>query len=68
MDLDKIKSEANLKVEFEKYKQESEKKKAKVIATGGFSKFAAAHSSEIHHVETFLVLEGIQLIYNRLYR
>ncbi len=42
-----------------------EKKKAIVIATGGFSEFVTKHSGIIHHVEPFLVLDGIRLIYER---
>jgi len=44
-----------------------EAKKAIVIATGGFSKFVADHSQLIQHVETFLVLDGIRLIYDRVH-
>jgi type III pantothenate kinase len=47
--------------------QQRELKKAVVLATGGFSKFVADHSQIIEHVETSLVLDGIRLIYDRLY-
>jgi type III pantothenate kinase len=43
-------------------------KKALVIATGGFSRFAADHSTVIRHVEASLVLDGVQLIYKRVHR
>jgi type III pantothenate kinase len=43
----------------------TEKKKATVIATGGFSDFISKHSTVIQHVEPFLVLDGIRLIYER---
>jgi type III pantothenate kinase len=42
-----------------------ERKKAVVIATGGFSEFVSKHSTIIQHVEPFLVLDGIRLIYER---
>jgi type III pantothenate kinase len=45
-----------------------EEKKAIVIATGGFSKFVADHSDVIQHVEEFLVLDGIRMIYERVKR
>jgi type III pantothenate kinase len=48
--------------------QQVETKKALVIATGGFSKFVADHSQLIQHMETSLVLDGIRLIYDRVYR
>ena len=41
-------------------------KKTIVIATGGFSKFVAAQSNVIQHLEPSLVLEGIRLIYERV--
>lgn len=43
-------------------------KKAKVVATGGFSKFVAEHASIIQHVEPSLVLDGILEIYKRVGR
>ena len=43
-------------------------KKATVIATGGFSAFAAEHTKIIQHVEPMLVLDGIRLIYDRVKR
>jgi type III pantothenate kinase len=42
------------------------KKRATVIATGGFSSFVAKYSSVIEHLEPDLVLEGIRLICERL--
>jgi type III pantothenate kinase len=41
----------------------TEKKKAVVVATGGFSEFVSKHSAIIQHVEPFLVLDGIRLVY-----
>ena len=41
-------------------------KKAVVIATGGFSKFAEEHARIIRHVEPNLVLDGIRLIHDRV--
>ena len=46
--------------------QKREKKKALVLATGGFSEFVSKHSDIIQHVEPFLVLDGIRLIYERV--
>jgi type III pantothenate kinase len=43
-------------------------KKALVIATGGFSRFVADHSTVIRHVEASLVLDGVRLIYERIHR
>jgi|WetSurMetagenome_2_1015567.scaffolds.fasta_scaffold04050_5 type III pantothenate kinase len=48
--------------------QQTETKKALVIATGGFSRFIAEHSKEIQYVEPFLVLDGIRLIFDRIHR
>jgi type III pantothenate kinase len=48
--------------------QKCESKKAAVIATGGFSQFIAEHSQIIQHVERYLVLDGIRLIYDRVHR
>jgi type III pantothenate kinase len=42
------------------------RRKAVVIATGGFSSFVAEHSRIIQHVEPTLVLDGIRLIYKRV--
>ncbi len=44
----------------------SEKKKATVVATGGFSSFIKNHSSVIQHVEPDLVLDGVRLICERV--
>jgi len=41
-------------------------KKAKVIATGGFSKLMRDHSSVIEASEPTLVLDGVRLICQRL--
>ena len=43
-------------------------RKATVIATGGFSTFAAGQTKIIQHVEPTLVLDGIRLIYDRVKR
>jgi type III pantothenate kinase len=43
-------------------------KKALVIATGGFSRFVADHSTVIRYVEASLVLDGIRLIDERVHR
>jgi type III pantothenate kinase len=51
------------RIQEELHQQKS--KKAIVIATGGFSKFVAAQSNIIQHVEPSLVLDGIRLIYER---
>ncbi|MEX1274821.1 MAG: type III pantothenate kinase [Bacteroidota bacterium] len=40
--------------------------KAKVIATGGFSRFMAEHSSVIEQCHPSLVLDGVRLIYERV--
>lgn len=45
--------------------QEREGAKAKVIATGGFSRLMAQHSTLIEALEPALVLEGVRLIYQR---
>jgi type III pantothenate kinase len=43
-----------------------EGKKAKVIATGGFSEFLKQHSNTIEAWEPSLVLDGVQMIYERI--
>ena len=43
-------------------------KKAKVLATGGYSKIIKEHSSAIDYYEPALVLYGVQLIYERVIR
>jgi type III pantothenate kinase len=45
--------------------QKREGKKAKVVATGGFSKLMARHSSAIAECVPSLVLDGVRLIYDR---
>jgi len=42
------------------------KKKAKVIATGGFSQFMAEHSPVIEQCLPSLVLDGVRLIFERV--
>jgi type III pantothenate kinase len=51
-----------LQTEIQKYESE----KAAVIGTGGLSKFIYEHTKLIGHLEPFLVLEGIRLIYKRV--
>ena len=43
-----------------------EGKKAKVIATGGFSEFIKQHSKTIEEWEPSLVLDGVRIIYERV--
>ena len=38
---------------------------AKVVATGGFAKLVAQESTTIDEVEPFLILDGLQIIYQR---
>ncbi|MFA6074496.1 MAG: type III pantothenate kinase [Negativicutes bacterium] len=38
---------------------------AKVVATGGFAKLVAQESTTINAVEPFLILDGLQIIYQR---
>ncbi len=53
-----------LQIEIQKY----ETRNAIVIAAGGFSKLIYEHTKLIGHLEPFLVLEGIRLIYKRVNR
>lgn len=46
--------------------REDEGKKAKVIATGGFSQLMASHSTTIAECVPTLVLDGVRLIYERM--
>ena len=43
-----------------------EGQKAQLIATGGFSKFIAGHTSLPLKWEPSLVLEGVRLVYDRI--
>ena len=38
----------------------------KTVATGGLAKVVSPHTNKIEHIEPFLTLEGLRLIYNRV--